>query len=353
MTAAPLMAASTDQLTGTTGVQLVAGLDRLRANRGELEALAQRCGAPVTGRSTWMLASASPRSQPWAVLVRDQSGFLRAAAVLVEVPGVSGRIVTFAGSDVGHRGALLADDRLWARRLAIALSHALPTGTSGWAVELGPLEADSPALDGFLAGFPQLVCTEVDPIPLVRREPGLDEAADYLEPAMRRTLRKATNRLATDGRAIEFRFTRSYSEICDLIPAIEICHRNRDHDRGRRSDLDDEETLTTWRRRLADLAADGLVELATAHIEGALAAHVVGIRDGYTYRVLEGHFVTNWGRYAPGRLLEAAVVQRMLDEPEMIALDWMTSVAPESLLTTNASAPMVTLRAGIAVRATG
>ncbi len=351
MTAAPITAPRTDQLTGATGVEVVVGLDRLRDRRGELEALAQRCDAPVTGRSTWMLASVDSGPQPCAVLVRDLSGFLRAAAVLVEVDGTSGgQVVTFAGSDLGHRGAILADDRLWARRLGIALSRALPVHTTGWAIELGPLDADSPALAGFLAGFPQLVRLDVEPIPVLVREPGLDLAADYLSPAMRRTLRKANNRIVTDGRTLETRFTRSYSEICELVPALQACHRNRDHDRGRLSDLDDEKTRETWGSRLRALAQDGLLEVATARIDGVLAAHVIGIRDGETYRILEGHFVTEWARYAPGRLLEAAVVQRMLDEPAMNTLDWMTSVAPESLLATNASGPMVTLRAGVGAR---
>ncbi len=74
---------------------------------------------------------------------------------------------------------------------------------------------------------------DVDPIPMIRREPGLDEATDYLSPAMRRTLRKATNRLASDYRTFDVRFTRSHSEIRDLMPALEESHRNRDHDRGR------------------------------------------------------------------------------------------------------------------------
>jgi hypothetical protein len=34
----------------------------------------------------------------------------------------------------------------------------------------------------------------------------------------------------------------------------------------------------------------------------------------------------------------------------MVALDWMTSVAPESLLATNAATPMVMLRAGLGQR---
>ena len=352
MTAAPLLAASTDLLSGSTGIQIVVGLDSMRAHRGELEALAQRCSAPVTARSTWTLASVGNGSRPWAVLVRDPSGFLRAASVLVEVRGAgrTSHIVTFAGSDLGHRGAVLADDKLWARRLGIALSRTLPGRSSGWAIELGPLDRESPTLTGFVAGFPQLVPTDVDPIPMIRREPGLDDATDYLSPAMRRTLRKATNRLATDYRTFDVRFTRSHSEIRDLLSTLEESHRNRDHDRGRSSDLDDDETRQTWRSRLTDLALDGMLEVATAHIDGSLAAHVIGIRDGETYRVLEGHFVTAWARYAPGRLVEAAVVQRMLDDPEMVALDWMTSVAPESLLATNAAAPVVLLRAGLGER---
>ena len=345
------MAASTDLLSRATGVQIVAGIDGVRAHRGELEALAQRCGAAITARSTWTLANAGT-GQPWAVLVRDPSGFLRAASVFVEVGGTgrTAHIVTFAGSDLGHRGAVLADDKLWARRLGIALSRTLPARSSGWAVELGPLDPGSNTLAGFLAGFPQLVPVDVDPIPMIRREPGLDEATDYLTPAMRRTLRKATNRLASDYRTLKVHFTRSEGEIRALMPALEESHRNRDHDRGRASDLEDDVTLQTWRSRLTDLALDGMLEVATAHIDGTLAAHVIGIRDGDSYRVLESHFVTAWARYAPGRLVEAAVVQRMLDEPEMVALDWMTSVAPESLLATNAAAPMVMLRAGLGQR---
>jgi hypothetical protein len=351
MTAAPFLAAGTDLLPVDTGVQVVTGFDRLRMHRGELESLAQRCHAGVTGRSTWMLGSAGNGPEPWAVLVRDYAGFLRAAAVLLDVANSSGtEIVTFAGSDLGHRGSLLADDRLWARRLGIALAHAMPTRARGWAVELGPLDADTPALAGFLAGFPQLVCLEVAPVPQIRRQEGMASVTDYLAPSMRRTLRKAHNRLAMDGRTFETAFSRSYTEICALLPSLARCHRNRDHDRGRESDLDDEGIRHTWQGRLADLALDGLLEVGTGYIDGAIASHVIGIRDGETYRVLEGHFVTEWGRYAPGRLLEAAVVQRMLDEPAIEALDWMTSIAPESLLAANAEAPMVVLRAGVGVR---
>jgi hypothetical protein len=62
--------------------------------------------------------------------------------------------------------------------------------------------------------------------------------------------------------------------------------------------------------------------------------------------VLEGHLVTEYARYAPGRVLEAAVLARVLDDMRFESLDWMTSVAAETLLATNAADPMVVVRAG-------
>jgi hypothetical protein len=213
------------------------------------------------------------------------------------------------------------------------------------AAELGPIAANATGLGELLAGFPGLVASPAAPIPMLRREPGLIDARDYLSSAMRRNLRKANNRLATDGRTFDVQFVRSCSDIAALLPTIEACHRDRDHDRGISSDLDDEATLATWRRRLLALASDGLLEVATGYIDGSAAAHVVGLRDRTCYRVLEGHFATSWSRYAPGRLLETAVIQRMLDAPAMKALDWMTSLAPDSLVAQNDAEQVVVLRA--------
>jgi hypothetical protein len=88
-----------------------------------------------------------------------------------------------------------------------------------------------------------------------------------------------------------------------------------------------------------------LLEVSTCYIDGSVAAHVVGLRDHTSYRVLEGHFATAWARYAPGRLLETAVIQRMLDDPAMTVLDWMTSLAPDSLVAQNDVQQVVVLRA--------
>ena len=79
------------------------------------------------------------------------------------------------------------------------------------------------------------------------------------------------------------------------------------------------------------------------HLDGALAAYVIGLLDQPVYRVLEGRFVTEWARYSPGRVLESTVLQRFLDDPRFTTLDWMTGVAPGSLLAANDVEPQVSI----------
>ena len=122
---------------------------------------------------------------------------------------------------------------------------------------------------------------------------------------MRRTLRKAANRLAADGRTVRTRFTCDAAEILGLLPQLEQVHRQRDHVHGRISDLDDAVRHRAWRHRVRKLTDVGVLELATLDIDGELAAYTLGVVDGPVYRLLEGRFVTGWARYSPGRLLEA------------------------------------------------
>ena len=82
------------------------------------------------------------------------------------------------------------------------------------------------------------------------------------------------------------------------------------------------------------------LELATLVVDGELAAYVLGIPDGGWYRVLDGRIDDALARYAPGRLLEAAVVERALARGDR-GVDWMTSIAPEALLAANSAHPVV------------
>jgi CelD/BcsL family acetyltransferase involved in cellulose biosynthesis len=182
-------------------------------------------------------------------------------------------------------------------------------------------------------------------VPVIRRDAGT-HPDDYLASGMRRSLRKAANRLTADGRRTETRFTNDAAEILGQLSELERVHRHRDHVHGRISDLDDAVRHRAWRRRVQNLTDLGLLELAVLEIDGELAAYTLGVVDGPAYRLLEGRFVTDWARYSPGRLLEIAVVERVLADEALTTFDWMTAVAPESLLGRNASDPMVLVQLG-------
>lgn len=327
--------------------EIVQGLGPLQALGDDLDVLTAACGAPATAGRAWVFATiaASSDSRPWAVVVRGQQGELRGAVFLVTIPGRAADTVWLAGSLLGHRSPILALDESAAHDLGLALIDAVASRTRRAWIDLGPVDPQSGHLSAFLSAAPEITSFDIDPVPVIRRTHSGD-VEDYLSANMERTLRKAHNRLKSDGRTHSMAFTRHPNDILGRLPELDSCHRERDHAQGRLSDLDDPRSRRVWFARLRRLAAAGLLELATIEIDGELAAYVLGLVDVGAYRVLEGHLVTRWTRYAPGRLLEAAVVDRALKDPELGSVDWMTSRAPDRLLVSNAVEPVVMLRLG-------
>jgi CelD/BcsL family acetyltransferase involved in cellulose biosynthesis len=301
---------------------------------GTLGALAASCGAPLTARPEWLLATsvASTYLRPWALVARDEDGTPVGAVVLLDhLRDRRAFLTTLAGSDGGHRGAILTRDEAVARSLGDALRRILEAQQRPPMVTLGPLPAGSPVVYAFSAGLSGAVHEAAVAIPVIRRDAGT-VPTDYLAPGMRRTLRKAANRLAIDGRQTTTRFTCDAAEITPLLPQLEQVHRNRDHVHGRISDLDDGVHRAMWRHRVRTLTEAEALELGMLCIDGEIAAYTLGAVDGPAYRLLEGRFVTRWARYSPGRLLEASLVERALAISDITTFDWMTGVAPESLL---------------------
>lgn len=208
---------------------------------------------------------------------------------------------------------------------------------------LGPLPLDE-TTQRLVAVLPSTAVIEATrPIPVVRRAESA-QAGGYLTHGLRRTLRKACNRMAADGVSAEITFLYEPGSILELAPLMAAAHQRRDHDHGLASYLDTEVGTRLWHERLRLLAEAGDVELALLHLDGALAAYVIGLIDPPAYRVLEGRFVTEWARYSPGRVLESTVLQRFLDDDTYDVLDWMTGVAPDSLLAANDEEPRITVR---------
>ena len=259
-------------------------------------------------------------------------------------------VVRLAGSSAGHCSTVLASDAAAARLLGHAYWEAVSSRGRTVLTALGPVGSGGANLLDVAASIPGAEVVAASAVPVVRR---LDSAVatDYLSASMRRTLRKATNRARTDGCRTTICFTQAREEIRRLMPELEHLHRERDHDQGRVSELDNPNALAVRRARLSALAEAGSLEVATLRIEGELAAHVVGLLDEGTYRVLEGILASRFARYSPGRVLETAVLQRMLDDPGLNTLDWVSAVASETLLAANAAEPTTVLRAACAAPA--
>ncbi|HET6815792.1 MAG TPA: GNAT family N-acetyltransferase [Mycobacteriales bacterium] len=329
---------------GADDVLVLHGRDSIEAFDGAIDELARRCRASVTARWAWVRASIQQDGvQATACLLTGSGTALRGAAVILHHVDESGlRHVRLASGGDGHRASFLAIDDDAAQALGEAVAEVLVATDGPIRLRVGPVACGDPTLQSLLLSLPDAaVSTTVEVIPSVRTE--TSDVADYLSHGMRRTLRKSHNRLTTDGVVAEFSTTYDAEEIIALLPRVAAVSRERDHAGGRASVLDDESGLRRWTARLADLARLCHLELSALCLDGEPAAYVLGVRDGRTYRLIEGRFVMAWKRYAPGRLLEAHVLQRVLEDPDLDELDWMTSVAPETLLAANAGTDVVTV----------
>jgi hypothetical protein len=160
-------------------------------------------------------------------------------------------------------------------------------------------------------------------------------AGAFLSRNMRRQIKKAWNRLETDGHKVKMSVARTEYEIMELLPKIEQIHVDRDHDTGRDSDLDDPKMSELWKRLVLAHGASGQIEISTMEIDDEIAGFVIGIIDDDAYRVFDGHFNSAFHRYSPGRIIESAVLERAVVDARFDSLDWMAGVAAEKILTSN------------------
>ena len=325
-----------------SAVLVVHGRDEIAAYDRAIDDLALRCGVPTTGRWAWMSAATGQAGSASFACLLSRGDELIGAAVFVHLLDDDGvRHVGLAAGGDGHRAYLPAVDADAQAAMAVAIADALAAVDGPVQLHLGPLPAGDPTLQSLMLALPSAEVTLTEEVvPAVRcAGASLD---DYLSHGMLRTLRKSNNRLRTDGVVAEFTSTRDGDEIIARLPEIAAVSRDRDHAGGRASLLDEAAGLRRWTSRLIGLARLYELELSTLTLDGMPAAYVLGVEDAGVYRLLEGRFVMAWKRYSPGRLLEAHVLQRVLERPDLHELDWMTSVAPETLLAANSAATVVT-----------
>ncbi|MEP7201076.1 MAG: GNAT family N-acetyltransferase [Ilumatobacteraceae bacterium] len=302
---------------------------------------------PVNARLRWLQAWSSLETSwtPWAVLVHERdSGRLNAAALFARRQvGANLEVVAMGHGPFGST-RLAARDLLSAQVLAQAVADQLTALPGAWTLLLDNLADDDMVGALLIELLPNAGTTSVPSVPFVDLT-AFRNGADPHTHNMRRQLRKAENRLATDGLQADIRFAQTEPEIRLLLPHLDRIHIERDHAAGRASDLDNPSLRELWRQLILTHTVGDQIEIATLSINGAIVAYVIGICDGKTYRVFDGHFDTNWARYSPGRLIEHAVIQRLITEGRYDSVDWMLGVAPEKILVTTGARRAVAITA--------
>jgi CelD/BcsL family acetyltransferase involved in cellulose biosynthesis len=330
--------AATRPLTTSSTVEFLEGPGVVDELGEDLDELHHATGTPVTARRPWLRAwtGAYRPALAWAVVVRDvATGRLDAAALLCERDQGDWDELTPLGRRQQDRGFIPVRSRPAAATLAAALAARLRFRDRPWMLRIGQLPAGDPVAAGLEQMLPGARTLTGVPIPKV--EFGSAREVDpWLGKGMRKQLRKARNRMADDGVAMEIRFHRERGAIEEAMDEVEHTHRAREHHARRASDLDCQPGLRFWRDVILCHAARDEVEIATIRLAGSLAAYVISLLDHDSYRVLDGRLATSFGRYSPGRLLETATLERALADPRFARIDWMNGAAAEKLLAANA-----------------
>jgi CelD/BcsL family acetyltransferase involved in cellulose biosynthesis len=258
---------------------------------------------------------------------------LEAAAVLHDRNDP--RVTTLVATIDGHVTFIAARDPDAARSLGRSLRYHLQArALNGCHINLGPMAVTEASLTLAEELHGLLAIRVEDRVPQLRRD-HRDRAEDYMSDNMRRTLRKARNRLTQDNHDTAIEFTMDASRILNLLPAMAAAHRERDRHHGLSSLLDTAAGQSAWHLRISTFLRANALEVGILTVDNRLGAYVLALPDRDSYRILEGCFSSEFSRYSPGRLLEAAALQRMLDQREYTHLDWMTSVATETLIAQN------------------
>jgi hypothetical protein len=312
-----------------------------------LDVLAQQLHAPVSCRLPWLSPwlAAYPDYVPWAITAWQENQLEGAVLFAYRRVGPSLRI-TAIGHGRNDRTRLLASDRPVAQLLARCIVTRLRKVRPPWELRVEQLPVDDPVALAIVEGMPEASLVPGGSVPGV--DFAHNRATEYhLSTNLRRQLGKCRNRISTDGVEVVTEFIRDRTTLLAHLPQVEYIHRTRDHEVGRRSDLDDPAIDRLWRGIITAHIDRDQVELGTMRIDGNLAAYVLSFMDGVTYRVFDGRFLTRWMRYSPGRLLEVEMLAHAMKDRRFQRLDWMNSIAPNKLISANTLEPTATLIASV------
>ncbi|MEL7156795.1 MAG: GNAT family N-acetyltransferase, partial [Actinomycetota bacterium] len=313
------------------------GLTEIRAVHADIEALHRELSLPVMGSWPWLNAWGES-FQNWSPMMVDlrsaETGELVGYALLACMERAQGTAIVAMGHGSSLHTSLPARDDAAANALAQGVVSTLNDLPGAWSLELEQIHDLNATLLGLAD---QLEHAQVLPELRVPRVvfSTAHNVDDVLSKSMRKQIRRAKNKISAAELEMSMAFDRGQAISMELIDEVESVHVARDRDARRNSDLDRPSERAFWRRVVEAAGGDWEVEIATLRLDGNLAAYVVAILDGDTYRVYDGRMNTEWAHFSPGRLIEAAALSRAMSDPRFAVLDWMSGVAAEKLLTTN------------------
>lgn len=180
--------------------------------------------------------------------------------------------------------------------LAAGIADLVHSESGPWRVELNQVVAEDRVVQrlNHLLGGSTLV--EQLPVPSVDVTIDRDPSVVYTK-STRKRLQRAGARQDRRRRSERLgRAPSATSEITKLLPEIEATHIQRDHLRRNESDLDDGASRQFWQEVIVAHTYTDELEISVLRIDGVLAAYVITLIDGTTYRVLDGRMNTDFDR---------------------------------------------------------
>lgn len=318
-------------------VEVRRGLPDIKAVASDISALNAELEVPVMASWPWLNAWAQS-FENWTPMMVDlrsaETRELMGYALLSYIERAEGTAIVAMGHGSSLYAALPARDGDCASALADGVAAVLNEMPGAWSLELEQIHDLDPTL---LSLADELEHAQL--LPELRIPRVIFSSAhhidDVLSKSMRKQIRRAEKKIAADGRKMTIAFDRGQAISMELIDEVESVHISRDRDARRNSDLLRPSERAFWRQVVESPNSDWEIEIATLRLDGELAAYVVAILDGDTYRVYDGRMSTEYRDYSPGRIIEAQALSRAMTDPRFAVLDWMSGVAAEKLLTTN------------------
>jgi diguanylate cyclase len=321
---------------GAGDFEVIRGVENIKPLLGLLEKFHAEVKVPVTARWAWLSTwfELHPDTDLHAVIVRRVPDRIDGAAIFARrrVNGVN-QLFTVDNQSAAVASVFARNEKS-AEALVRGIVALVGGSKSRLELSVNRLSSSNRVLPMLQKSFPVGTLEAELAIPQVLLQPDLS-MNELLGRGMRKQLRRAVTKVEAHGRKLTFEFHCDTATILTLLPEVEAIHVGRDHDRRCESDLDNAQLRRFWQEAVVMHSYNNELELAILKIDGTIAAYVISFVDGDTYRVFDGRMKTEFSEYSPGRILEAATLERAIADSNLAVFDWMTGVAPDTILAAN------------------